>query len=393
MADTTVKRVVILIQENHTTDNYFRGLAPWGARVAADWPICPDPPPHPPFSASYPPHNRRAYFDWLTGASQGEHSQFDTQAVLPFYLYLATTGAFLENHCAGYGTNSTPNHLLLVGGQTPTLQNKDGLWDMPSVPGLADDNGVSWRCYGAAETSNPNLIYPVELYTQLKGSGNAVSVSQLLDDIESRWPLPQLVYCWHPDTDNEHPPSSVQQGSRTIWQLVDAIAKQGGWDETVFMLTWDDWGGFDDHVATPVTEYTPDNVQLGYGPRVPLLVFGGRVRPGIDSRWCSHVSVPRTALQLLGLPPLGVPRVDDDPGLADLVDATMTPTPPPPAFGTTITFPPAPSPTPPVRPLPPPPVAAPVPVPRVILRGGGTMAAPNDQPLPKQPHPPSQITT
>jgi hypothetical protein len=38
-------------------------------------------------------------------------------------------------------------------------------------------------------------------------------------------------------------------------------------------------------VKTPVLEYTPDNVQLALGPRVPLLMFGGQVKPGIDSRW------------------------------------------------------------------------------------------------------------
>ena len=113
----TVARVVIMVQENHTTDNYFRGLAPYGANVATDWPIAANPP------ASDNPHDRKAYFEWLTGASTGEHVQFDTAAVLPYYLYLAVTGAFLENHCAGFGTNSTPNHLLIVGGQSPTLKN------------------------------------------------------------------------------------------------------------------------------------------------------------------------------------------------------------------------------------------------------------------------------
>ncbi len=48
--------------------------------------------------------------------------------------------AFLENHCSGFGTNSTPNHLLIVGGQTPTLRNPSRaqaqpVWDMPSVLG------------------------------------------------------------------------------------------------------------------------------------------------------------------------------------------------------------------------------------------------------------------
>ncbi len=52
----------------------------------------------------------------------------------------------------------------------------------------------------------------------------------------------------------------------------------------VFLLSWDDWGGYDDHVVTPNLEPTPDGVQLAYGPRVPLLMFGGPVTAGIDSR-------------------------------------------------------------------------------------------------------------
>jgi hypothetical protein len=57
---------MIMVQENHTVDSYFRGLAPWGANVVSDRPLIPNPPPQPPFSASYPPHHRQAYFDWLT---------------------------------------------------------------------------------------------------------------------------------------------------------------------------------------------------------------------------------------------------------------------------------------------------------------------------------------
>jgi kumamolisin len=52
----------------------------------------------------------------------------------------------------------------------------------------------------------------------------------------------------------------------------------------------DDWGGFDDHVVTPNLEHTPDGVRLGYGPRVPLLIFGGPVKQTVDSRW--KLSVP-----------------------------------------------------------------------------------------------------
>jgi hypothetical protein len=375
-----IKQVVIIVQENHTTDNYFRSLAPYGANVATDWPISPNPP------ARDHPHDRHAYFAWLTHASAGQHVQFDTAKVLPYYLYLAATGGFLENHCAGFGTNSTPNHLLLVGGQSPTLRNPPRrlpppLWDMPSLPGLAQDNGVAWRFYAAAQN------YPVGFYKQLQGSPNVVSSTHFLADVKAGR-LPTLSYLYHNSPLDEHPPADVSQGMNTTWQAVDAVVNAGQWQETVFMLTYDDWGGFDDHVATPVVEYTPDNVQLAFGPRVPLLIFGGHVRPGIDSRWCSHVSIPKTAIQLLGLPDLGVSRLDTDPGLADLIDPNVANAQPP-AFGTNIAIPAPAQPVPPVKPLPPSPVAQAQPVPEIVLRNKATLPPPNDVPLPPQPNPPA----
>jgi Phosphoesterase family len=378
MADA-IKRVVIMVQENHTTDNYFRDLAPFGGAVATGWPTAPNPP------ANDPTHDRHAYFNWLTGASTGAHVQFDTRAVLPYYLHLALSGAFLENHCTGFGTNSTANHLLIVGGQSPTLKNPprahQPVWDMPSVPGLAEANGVRWRAYTASGA------YPVVFYAQLKGSPNVVPSSQFVADAKAGG-LPSLVFLWHNSPYDEHPTANVTDGMNAIWQAVDAVVQGGGWAETVFMLTWDDWGGYDDHVKTPVLEYTPDNVQLVLGPRVGLLMFGGAVKPGIDSRWCSHVSIPKTAMQLLKLPALGVPRLDQDPGLADLVDPSRQPNPTPPAYGTALNLPPAPNPPIASRQPPPPPTTKPVPVGPVILRDGSTLPPPNDAPLPQQPSPP-----
>lgn len=371
-----VKRVVILVQENHTVDNYFRGLALYGAAVATDWPLSPNPP------ARDQRHDRHAYFNWLAAAGTATRLQFDTAAVLPYYLYLAATGAFLENHCSEFGTNSTPNHLAIVGGQSPTLKNPSRrqvppVWDMPSLPGLAEDHGVSWRVYAASSD------YPVAFYSQLKGSANVVSSSQLLRDAAAG-PLPSLVMVWHNSPHDEHPPANVTDGMDVIWQSVDAVVQAGGWDETVFVLTWDDWGGWDDHVRTPVIEYTPDNVQLAYGPRVPLLMFGGTVKKTIDSRWCGHASIPKTAIDLLGLPAMGVPRVDNAPSLADLVDLALPRKPAPPTFGSSLQVP-AP-PIPPVTPKPPPPApaGAPTPVGPIVLRDGRTLPPPNDAPLPQQ---------
>jgi hypothetical protein len=109
-------------------------------------------------------------------------------------------------------------------------------------------------------------------------------------------------------------------------------------------------------------------------------MFGGPVRAGIDSRWNSHVSIGKTVLDLLGLPPLGVPRLDDAPSLADLVDVSLS-NPPPPAFGATISQPAPPSPAPAPVPVPPPPAGGPVAVGPVLLRDGSTLPPPDDQPV------------
>ncbi|HEY2653377.1 MAG TPA: hypothetical protein VGI50_15735, partial [Solirubrobacteraceae bacterium] len=93
----------------------------------------------------------------------------------------------------------------------------------------------------------------------------------------------------------------------------------------------------------------------------------------------------------LGLPALGVARVDQAPTLADLVDPSRTPSPAPPAYGTTAPVPPAPSPPVAPNPTPPPPTGPPQPVGDIVLRDGSPLPPPNDAPLPQQPTPPVNI--
>ena len=276
-ASPGVGHVVIIVQENHTVDNYFRALAPYGANIATGWPQSPNPP------AKDQAHDRHAYYEWLTGTG-GVHAQFDTQADLSYYLYLALTGAFLENHCSGFGTNSTANHLLILGGQSPTLKNppRSGpqpVWNMPSLPGLAGEHGVDWKLYAASGN------YPIAFYEEVQSSPNIHSTTQFVADVEAGG-LATLSFLYHDPPLDEHPPANVTAGMNANRKAIDAVVAAGHWNDTIFMLTWDDWGGWDDHVKTPAVEYTPDNVQLAYGPRVPLLLFGGHVKPGIDSRWC-----------------------------------------------------------------------------------------------------------
>ena len=124
------------------------------------------------------------------------------------------------------------------------------------------------------------------------------------------------------------------------------------------------------------------------GSRIPLIMFGGKVTQGIDPHWHSHASIPRKIIDLLGLPPMGVPRVDTAPTLAGHVETTLT-RPEPPAPGTVITQPTPPHPPP--RPVPPAPWAGPLgqPMPPLITQDGSTLPAPTDGGV-KPPKPPKQ---
>jgi phospholipase C len=57
--------------------------------------------------------------------------------------------------------------------------------------------------------------------------------------------------------------------------LLNALMQGPEWDSTAVFLTWDDLGGFYDHVAPPVVN------NFGFGPRVPLLIISPWVKPGL----------------------------------------------------------------------------------------------------------------
>jgi phospholipase C len=82
---------------------------------------------------------------------------------------------------------------------------------------------------------------------------------------------------------SEHPTALVSRGQAYVTQIIDAIMRSEFWGSTVIFLTWDDWGGFYDHVV-PVTVD-----RNGYGLRVPGLTISPWVKPHtIDHAVYSH---------------------------------------------------------------------------------------------------------
>ncbi|KAJ1339716.1 hypothetical protein BSLG_005622 [Batrachochytrium salamandrivorans] len=117
--------------------------------------------------------------------------------------------------------------------------------------------------------------------------------------------------------------------STKIWPIMEthiyeAIRAGPQWQNTVFVLTYDENGGFYDHVAPPTCVFRPDNINpdsnVGdfqfdrLGPRVPTIIISPYVSKGAvyhsddTSRFFEHSSIPATLKKLFNLPNFLTPR-------------------------------------------------------------------------------------
>jgi phospholipase C len=86
--------------------------------------------------------------------------------------------------------------------------------------------------------------------------------------------LPAVSWIVPNGRESEHPPASIAAGQSYVTTLVNDVMRGPDWKSTAIFLTWDDWGGFYDHVAPPRVD------SLGYGFRVPGIVISPYARRG-----------------------------------------------------------------------------------------------------------------
>jgi len=390
------QRVVVLILENKTPDFSFRSMAAFGAEIA-EYPSTRVLSAAPDYDQ---PHDRSAWVHFRMGDYPAVRTQLDNDKVQPLHAWLAKTFTFCDHHFA-MGSNSTSGHLMAIGGQSPTLKNPPfgaggPTWDMPSIFVHAERAGISWVAIPDADRYPTKFYDELNTITRLK---NVRPTTSATDDafikLVQAGNLPQLTYAWGPSGADEHPPfrgsnpDYLTRAHDLLWRRIDAVVQAGLWASTTFFLVYDDWGGYADHVVTPVAETArdllhPNGFAIIGGSRLPLIMFGGKVGKAIDNTWHSNASIPKTIIDLFGLPAFGVPRVDGAPSLAGFVNTSLR-RPTPPAFGTAIVQPKPPAKRP--TPVPPPPWtgAKNAPLAPIVLNGGKTLAAPADGVVRKTP--------
>jgi phospholipase C len=123
--------------------------------------------------------------------------------------------------------------------------------------------------------------------------------------------LPDVAWLYPPSGLSEHPPDHrnakpvLPPGVAWTVARIGALTASPLWAKTAVFITWDDWGGWYDHVVPPLQSkwtgggpagYTGS--QFRYGNRVPCLVLSPYSKPGLNHDFFSHVSVVKFCLRL-----------------------------------------------------------------------------------------------
>jgi phospholipase C len=247
---------------------------------------------------------------------------------LPFYYGLYNTFATGDRYFSSVQSQTFPNRLYLFAGTSfGHIRNDFGPFTQKSIFELMDQSFVTWKIYASqyplaygslffkyVQDRAKDHVFPIEQYYADAAAGNLPNVS-FVD--------PKLVD--KPKVENdEHPPSNVQVGQQFVSTIVNGLMTSPEWSSSALFLTYDEHGGFYDHVAppaAPVPDDVPPMLAAGdvnaafdhYGVRVPVVV----VSPYAKARYVSHVVHDHTSILRFIETRFGLPSLTNRDRLAD----------------------------------------------------------------------------
>jgi phospholipase C len=217
--------------------------------------------------------------------------------------------------------------VAMVGPNGTDLPGVYPCFDYPTMADLLDSMSVSWNYYAPGESNPGGYIwsaFQAIRHIRFGSDWNNHVVSpdnQVLNDIKNgklaqvTWIVPQMAYSDHAG------PGSTAEGPSWVANIINAIGAGPFWDSTVIFVSWDDWGGWYDHVSPPQV----DNMGLGF--RVPLIVVSPYAKKGYVSHQVHEFSgFLRYTEEVFGLPSLGTRDVNAD-DFADCFDYSQSPIP------------------------------------------------------------------
>jgi phospholipase C len=322
---TPIKHVVFVIKENRTFDHLFgtfpgaNGVSTGMAfgqprtltrgtdgRVPGDLPHC--------YTCALAAWDQGE----MDGFLQGDHAPWAYTQLhkdqLPNYWHWARQNVLFDNFFASAQGPSFPNHLYSIaatsggahdnprrvpslthgsntfGCDAPPLQTVevyDSEGRMKKVPpcfdfltegDLLNRAGIPWAYYAASEEQKG---YIWSAYSAIRRyrmhedrwQRHMFSVDEVVKDIRGGL-LPPVTWITPRFELSEHPEYNFCHGENWSTKVIDAIMRSPMWDSTAIFLTWDDYGGFYDHVPPPQVD------DFGFGIRVPMMVLSPYAKQG-----------------------------------------------------------------------------------------------------------------
>jgi phospholipase C len=194
----------------------------------------------------------------------------------PFFSALAQQYTTFDNFFSPILAGTYPNRIFMHAAQTDRLDNSLQLSTLPTIWDRLIEKGVSARYY----FSDVSFLW---LWGS-KYNGISSSYDQFLADAAAGT-LPSVAFV-EPRflgeaegvSNDDHPHADVQVGDTFLADTFQAVAEGPAWNKTVFIVTYDEWGGFFEHVAPP-RAVAPNNVDPDLvngkallGMRIPVVV-------------------------------------------------------------------------------------------------------------------------
>jgi phospholipase C len=138
------------------------------------------------------------------------------------------------------------------------------------------EDGVVFCKSPRQNARTPGIWNPLPWFTTVHQDHQLRNITSVRNffDAAKRGTLPAVSWVIPNDRVSEHPPGRVSAGQAWVTSLVNAVMSGPDWNSTAIFITWDDWGGFYDHVVPPVVD------RNGYGLRVPGLMISPYARHG-----------------------------------------------------------------------------------------------------------------
>lgn len=355
-AGSPITHVVIIMQENRSFDNLFNGFPGadtvqtgllHGTRVPLQ--------PRPLGDHLDLDHSHHAWWrDWDNGKLDGFNSNaysyvpetdvdtywrmaseytigdrmFQSNTGPSFvahqYMIAGQSGNADENPSGGiWGCDAAANsRVALIGPNGTDLPGVYPCFDYPTMADLLDANNISWRYYAPGSTNGFFIVSAFQAIRHIRfGSdwvGKVISPeTEVLKDIQNG-DLAQVTWIVPSWRHSDHP-GSGDEGPDWVGSIVNAIGQSKFWNSTAIFISWDDWGGWYDHVNPPQLD------QMGLGFRVPVIIVSPYARHHYVSHQTHEASGFLTYIEHnFGLPSLGV-RDSLAAGFTDCFDYTLPP--------------------------------------------------------------------